>query len=169
VIAGKRKTTPTELQGARAQFSPDGKRLATMGSVPARIWDLESGKIVFTLPLTPSVLVFSPDGVTLVCRIENTMQIFDLTTGKLRATIEGEKGEISFSPDGKTLLTGFKLRDPFTGQGRLRLPIAEFNQAAFSSDGRTLAIMNGGTVRLWRADLPAPVIKGSQQESAGSP
>jgi WD40 repeat protein len=169
VVAGKRKPTLAALQGALAQFSPDGKRLATMGSIPARIWDLESWKVVFTLPYSPNVLVFSPDGVTLVCRIENGMQIFDLTSGKVRASIEGEKGDISFSPDGKTLLTGFKLRDPFTGQERLRLPLTEFNQAVFSSDGRTLAVMNGGTVRLWRADMPAPAIKGLQNGSAGSP
>jgi WD40 repeat protein/tRNA A-37 threonylcarbamoyl transferase component Bud32 len=168
VVAGKQKTTLNGLQGAVALFSPSGKWLAAMGAGPARIWDLDTGKICFSLP-QPSRLIFSPDDTRVVSRNGGTTQIIDLTTGKVQATIEGEMGDISFSPDGKTLLTGFRLRDPFTGQPRLQLPLAEFNQAVFSSDGRTLAVMNGGTVRLWRADLPAPVIKRPEDETAGSP
>ena len=117
-------------------FTRDGKSVATGGdSGVVSFWDLETGKLRFTLAGHTAVIrsiVFSEDGNT-------------IATG---------------SDDGSV-----RLWDGSTGQERMRFTdVRDFKSVAFSPDGLTLAAGNAiGTVRFWRAPrteeaigVPAP-------------
>ena len=158
-------------------FSPDGKRLATgSGSLfgienhkTAKIWDLESGKLSFTLEgHTSSVLsvAFSPDGKRLVTGSrDKTAKIWDLESGKVSFTLEGHISSVlsvAFSPDGKRLATGSldgtaKIWDLESGKVSFTLKghTSSVNSVAFSPDGKRLATGSlDGTAKIW--DLTPP-------------
>lgn len=98
-----------------AAFSPDGKRLATIGRDGTTIvWDAMTGKEVLRLPgttipsdnRTAQRIVYSPDGSLLAACDNNTVKIYAAESGKLIQTLSGHEAEVvavAFSPDGKHL------------------------------------------------------------------
>src|SRR5262249_14835533 len=99
-------------------FSLDSKILASAGNYDTlRLWDLETGKVKFTLKDPPCCsLAFSPDGKILASgaggpfgSAKKEMTLWDVTSG---TRIAGYKQEwpgimgVAFSPDGKTLASG---------------------------------------------------------------
>jgi WD40 repeat protein len=124
---------PELLGGVRdAVFSPDGKKIVTVngknGWAPsnARIWDVETGKELQTLPEAQDFIVFSPDGTKIVTAgKEHTAIIWDAATGKELRRLQGDTNSranvgnyiidlisydpmvssVTFSPDGKKLVT----------------------------------------------------------------
>ncbi|WP_217213381.1 helix-turn-helix domain-containing protein [Streptomyces sp. AC550_RSS872] len=146
-------------------FSPDGTRLAVVGSEGwVRIWHLATGAVhtVRTGDGEPvRAVAFAPDGRTLaVVSIEGgdePVALLDAATGRTRHTIRpGARGPLSlaFSPDGTTLATtsGRSVRTWDAQTGELLGSFSagtEVASAALSSDGRTLATAGAGGVRLW--------------------
>ena len=149
-----------------AAFSPDSRALACgLTDRRVRLYDVATGEERLTLgEPQPGLLVsrptFSPDGKALAatCQGDSSVLLWDTTTGKET----GGPGEsitiLAAAPDSGTLLVGTRvdgrygsihwhdglvLRDVATGRTRpVKLPVNQMaRQAAFSPDGRTLAVL----------------------------
>ena len=106
-------------------FSPDGKRLASMSRSrdwKAGLWDVDSGKQIADLPLTPAPrrrsyresdtgIAFSPDGNIIAGGLWHEIVLWDATDGKTIMTIpQSEENQRSvtlyFSPCSQYLAAG---------------------------------------------------------------
>ena len=147
-------------------FSPDGRTLATAGSIDAtvRLWDVDTQTEIAILRGHTGWLngiAFSPDGKTIVSGShDRTVRLWDVETRTEIGTLEGHTAavkSISFSPDGRTLASGSDDRmvrlwdvSTQTGMGTLEGHTAAVKSVAFSPGGKTVASGSGdGTVLLW--------------------
>jgi WD40 repeat protein/tRNA A-37 threonylcarbamoyl transferase component Bud32 len=149
-------------------FSPDSRRLAT-GSYDhtAKVWDLATGKELFSLAGHPAGRVtsvcFSPDGRRLATASEDkTAKVWDADTGKELLAIKDHTAQVlsvCFSPDGQRLATGSWDRTARVWDARSGQELLSFKghtQAvygvAFSPDGQRLATGSwDGTAKVWDA------------------
>ena len=101
-------------------LSPDRRLLLCAGTdVEPSLLDLESGRVVLTLPAHPNWIqgaIFSPDGRTVAtgCK-DGVIRRFEVATGALERTHVGHEGrlwDVRFLPDGTLLSAG--------GDGTLR-------------------------------------------------
>ena len=147
-------------------FSPDGRTLATAGSVDAtvRIWDVDTqteiGRLDGHTGWVNSVS-FSPGGKTIVSGShDSTVRIWDVATLTEIGRLDGHTAavnSVAFSPDGKTIVSGdqhgtVRLWDvgTQTGMGSLEGHTYAVNSVAFSPGGKTVASgSDDGTVLLW--------------------
>ncbi len=102
------------------RFSPDGKVLATSnGGSQLQLWEADSGRLLGTLPFTPSkrpaafartALAFTPDSRQVaVWSGEGPVLVADATTGKQLHSLATDRSfvpltSLDISPDGKTLV-----------------------------------------------------------------
>jgi WD40 repeat protein len=146
-------------------MSDDGCRLAVSNDRGVRVWDLTSGKELFTKDdkTTYRNLLFSPDGKLLaVLQTYDTVAFWDATTGR-EAGRTREKYHFAeafhFTAEGKTLATAERhagavhLFDVPSGE---RKPEPAGHRArphgvTFSPDGRRVATSGGldGTIYFW--------------------
>jgi WD40 repeat protein len=154
---------------ALARFSPDGKILATSGSMETiRLWEVTTGKQLHELTETGRWeicgVVFSPDGTKLTSIQQGgVIQLWDVATGKqvcpaAKHPGEGERYGMARSPDGKVVAT--------VGAKEVRLwdaatlkPLKSFPTGgtmgfaapgiAFSPDGNLLAASGKLDIKLW--------------------
>jgi WD40 repeat protein len=111
-------------RGASVAISPDGRLLASTADYRLYVWRLDSGKQVFSKSDTSSDSVtFSPGGF-LVATAGEVVTLFDAGTGMELGQFEAFKGK--------------SLRNHTGSRG-----------AAFSPDGRLLAVTAGWRVKLW--------------------
>ena len=150
-----------------AIFSPDGKKIVTTSSDnTARIWDVNTGKILSNLiGHTDEVTsaTFSPDEKKIVTlSYDNTARIWDAASGKLQIVLRGHTDEVTsatFSPDGKTIVTvsldsSAKIWDAGNGKSFATVTghIDEFSYVTFSPDRRKIVIASDeNTARIWDA------------------
>jgi WD40 repeat protein/tetratricopeptide (TPR) repeat protein len=173
----------------RMELSADGRSLAISETYAARVWDVATRRVRFTVRAARGAelpgLAFSPDG-SLVATGEGYpygpgrggfVRLWDSATGKeLRPALEvSQRGAwgLTFAPDGKTLAVGcddgaVKVWDIATRrvQHTFYGNLGRVHTLAYSPDGKTLA--SGGNdkvARLWdavTADPPVPL-----QEATG--
>jgi WD40 repeat protein/tRNA A-37 threonylcarbamoyl transferase component Bud32 len=140
--------------GSGLAFSPDGQRLAVVGTdKQARVLDVAANKVLFTVPA--EAVAFSPAGKLLVTAAESVV-LRDATDGKeLHKLDEAGPGVTSlrFSGDGNRLVA--------SGGKSLAVVVWDvagrqvlFNQklwvtAALSPDGQRLAAGGDRQVRFW--------------------
>jgi WD40 repeat protein/serine/threonine protein kinase/Flp pilus assembly protein TadD len=157
--------TPPFGEIAGVVFSPDGRRLAAVGSVAdAKLYDALTGEEILTLRgHTAGIhsVAFSPDGKYLATASQDkTIKMWDAATGQERLTLRGHTGvvyAVAFSPDGGRLASAggdrsVRLWDAATGQEVAQLVghAAEVRGLAFSPDGSRLATAcMDRNVRIW--------------------
>jgi WD40 repeat protein len=148
------------------QFSPDGKRLATMNDSGAQVWDA-AGK----QPVGPRSkehvcrVLFSPDGETIFTQVgKGLLRQCRISTGEQVQTFLQHAGydyvvtDAAVSRDGQTLLAVTdegKIRRwrTATGEGLGIVRLVELregaSQFAFHPDGSTLVAVQRGQIHSW--------------------
>jgi len=97
-----------------AEFSPDGKILATAGyDTKIGLWDVASGELLRSIEVHTGAifdLAFSPDGTLLAsASADETTKVWRVSDGERLDTLhqpEGEQFAVAFSPDGRFVLSG---------------------------------------------------------------
>lgn len=144
-------------------FSPAGDILIS-GSIDGQIqaWDLASGQQLYVLQgggVEPTFMAISSDGRTASVRWDNNfdhqMQLWEVQTGRLLQIIDALEPTELVSPDLHTRLIhrleGTTVLDISSGKTLYTLEEGiSFVQAAFSPDGRSLAISaDDDTIRIY--------------------
>ncbi len=149
-------------------FSPDGTRLASTGfDRTTRLWEVETGRELRQIGRghrdMVAFLAFAADGKTLASAAKDeTMRFWDVCTGREVRQLQGRFRALS--PDGRLWATLawnprqqiVLLQEVATGKELRRFEVEMASAAAFSPDGRVLAI--GG----WRATLLWDVTTGQE-------
>jgi WD40 repeat protein len=183
----ERLTLRADIAPLAMEFSPDGRRLAVVGSGPIRrekiteenvrihfggkgaVWEIATGRVVFDVPGQKDQIVavaFSPDGSRLATSSwDGTIKVVDASDGKELHHLGGHTSyvvSVAFSPDGRRLASGsfdqtIKLWDVATGQEVLDLNTnAGVERVQFSPDGREIAVLTGGLIKLWGSSPTGP-------------
>ncbi|HUI42054.1 MAG TPA: hypothetical protein VL523_08805 [Terriglobia bacterium] len=158
------------------RFSPNGRLLAAALPGGVAIWDVSSGSSLRTFPVQAASLAFSPDGRWLAVGEgagAMAIRIFDVPSGAMiRSWTAGPQGyrgvyNLAFAPDGTRLFSSqgherAKEWDPGTGALVRTLPgnLPYWNPdqaAAFSPDGRLLALREGGQCEIVDLSTGSPV------------
>lgn len=96
-------------------FTPDGKRLISIGDSTIRMWNVETGEIAHTIhaedPLTGGILAPDSKMMAVVGGLyrafeeseEPPIYLFNLESGAKLAQLKGASGHLAFSPDGNWL------------------------------------------------------------------
>jgi WD40 repeat protein len=157
--------------GGHLSVSPDSRTLAASGhGPPVHLYDTQTGKERLSLKGDFQALsvVFSPDGKMIgASTYEGSVGLWDSTTGRQLALLKRHTEtvrSIAFSPDSKSLYSVGQDRllvywDTATGKERKAIDAGEGRRTQFgalSPDGKTLAVLGGGCLRLFdlnRADF----------------
>jgi class 3 adenylate cyclase len=150
-------------------FSADAKRvLVVYGDKKARVWDVETQKMLFELGGTTETLGaanFSPDGKLIVTSSrDNTARVWDAQTGKEVRTLAGHTwwvNSAAFSPDSTRIVTASqdgtaRIWDAATGKSILELKghTTWVEDAEFSPDGKRVVTASADkTARVWDAAM----------------
>ncbi|BCL35380.1 hypothetical protein [Nostoc sp. MS1] len=97
-------------------FTHDGKKLVIANSTAIRVWQIDTGKLLYTFPYSSGdssifktsidALAISHDNKTIATSAQEEIQIRELETNKIIKRLEGSR-YAKFSPDGKYLI-GFQ-------------------------------------------------------------
>jgi WD40 repeat protein/tetratricopeptide (TPR) repeat protein len=154
-----------EEHASGVAFQPGGRLLATSGvDRLVRLWDLETGKEVrrFEAPVGLRIaLAFSPDGRRLASAGSRIVKTWDPATGQELGSIalQDVPESLQFSPDSQQLLvvggTRVELYELRTGKClESRVVRSQLGtRAAFSPDGRHVAVASGWVVNVCETPL----------------
>jgi WD40 repeat protein len=160
------KELRTVSNRAPTALSPDGARIAEAEPGSVNIRDVNTNKVVLTLPHMGQRIIdlaFSPDGQRLAARTtpDNGVRVWDVNTGTALLTLQGQAQRVTsvaFSPDSQRIVFESEDRtvrvwDVLAGRELLALPGG--SSVTFSRDGQRLASVNlkrpgpVGTAHLW--------------------
>ncbi|HMC88599.1 MAG TPA: serine/threonine-protein kinase, partial [Gemmataceae bacterium] len=142
-------------------FHPRKRQVAVACIPDVHICDLESGKVVATLPVARGAdwVAWHPEGKTVAAAEHNGVNIYlwDEATGKQTQVLRGHKTggiAVTFNYTGDLLASSawegvLRLWDPRTGQQLFSTP-ASMLIPRFSPDGRLAAEIDGTRLRLWK-------------------
>lgn len=163
----------------RITMTPNGERVASTrrNSInPDRnrtvVWDVETGKTIFSLPFSSYGFSLSDDGSRLVSTRPDDLskiEIWDVKSGtrvsELSSEIRGKKvkiNQMALSPDGKLLVTtrdaAFHFWDTTTGkylasQDQEKVSEDWSKVAVFSGDGKRIAVGTyADVISIWSVD-----------------
>ncbi|WP_143467199.1 serine/threonine-protein kinase [Lentzea kentuckyensis] len=159
---------PGGASSCAVAISPDGKILAAggnrTGDSTTYLWNLADRTQIGTLEDARSImktLRFHPDGKTIVGLTHGGgLKVWDVATRKVKIGLTEADGgsELSFNKDGSLLAYGgtkfqeIKLVDPATGKTVKVIKDSSAPGAAFSPDGKTLAVPDddgSNSMQLW--------------------
>lgn len=164
------------------EVSPDGKYLLAGGDGFSKLFDANTGQLIYQVPGYFSV--FSPDGKTIAASYDDGIHFWDTATGEEKEVINRiwfDGITMGFSPDGKGILTSSwdgtpSLWDAETGQKLIEFVghTAGAGFCYFSPDGsRVVSFGNDGTARVWDAKTGEQLLvlteKGADGTGAFSP
>ena len=150
----------------RVAVSPDKGRVATASSDgTVKIWDVQSGSLIRTLPGKEPVLdvAWSKDGATIAaCHgaeslKEGFARLYDVATGAEKKAIRFEStvNRVAYSPDGTKLAIGTEKNGAslWSADGAERLKVLGgdtevASQIVYSNDGALIAIRSGKEARV---------------------
>jgi WD40 repeat protein len=162
-----------------ANFSPDGRWLATAGDDNAAIWDAATGARRHVLEGHRGAVFaaeWSPDGRRLVTAgLDGVIRVWDPQDGRLVAGLEGHRGYVPgvrFSPDGAQLVSwdlmgGVRSWDVATGVERFAIAAhkGRIAQVQFDRSGTwLLSTGRDGQGKVWSAATGALSCSGEGAE-----
>lgn len=113
IIGYKQKFASSAQRISDLAFTNDGKKLVIANSTAIRVWQIDTGKLIYNSPYTSGdssifqttidALAISPDNRTLATATKEEIQIRELETNKIIKRLEGSR-YAKFSPDGKYLI-----------------------------------------------------------------
>jgi WD40 repeat protein/serine/threonine protein kinase len=155
-------------RGARVEYSPDGKRIASFHSGTVEVWDVTTGRVLMVLckgQRGQQGLAFSPDGNYLaaggkVWNAQNGTEVMTLYKAQERMEC------VAFSPDGKRIASvdfngTLKVWDAGTAKELLAVRGDEdaYRQISFSPDGNQIVSAGtDGTIRIWDTNTGAEMM-----------
>ena len=163
------RSLPDHVGSCSTTFARNDKVIATASTRLIRIWDVESGRILATIPVQDRQIwdiCFSPNGKLLAATSGNTelgwWDVSDLTEPRELPPLRGHTAEIdtvAFSPDGTMLATGgydntLRLWDVALERqlAVLRSHSSVIESLAWSPDGNTIYTGSGdASCRIWHA------------------
>jgi WD40 repeat protein len=126
-------------------FSPNGQVLASVSwtedSNQLRLWDTNSGKLLFTLEKGVERLAFSPDGNIIATTIQSAVQLWDTNSGKLLRGFNVQPGTmpgVCFTPNGLLIITSIGVWDLKSDKLLSKLHLGPMESLALSPDGQTM-------------------------------
>lgn len=142
-------------------FSSDGTTAVTTGGSITKLWDIETGKCVWSVPnYNAEEAHFTPDGKHLIAAPgggQNTWHIWEVATGKASKVLKppnlGYVWMFDVSPDGTKLIlpteTDYVLWDMKSGAVKHRWPGAfQSGRGIFAPDGKSV-ITHNTTFQRW--------------------
>jgi uncharacterized protein (TIGR03067 family) len=159
-------------------FSPDGKRLASVGLFgELQVRDLSSGKKYIAPKVLAWCLAYHPRGKLFVTGGNGTITLWDADSVKPRKTLKGHTDKVwalSFSSTGKLLASAssdktVKLWDMDTGKEKATLRHPHYVYEAAFLKGDKLLATGSDALRLWDVDATKEIAalkpKGSNEVS----
>jgi WD40 repeat protein/tRNA A-37 threonylcarbamoyl transferase component Bud32 len=156
-------------------LSSDGKWIASGGKAKVTVWEVSSGKEVYSLAGHTNEIhsvAFSPDATQLASASrDRTVKLWNMTSGDEIQTFQAHKSPVhcvAFSPDGIRIASasgdGLVPRNPDNAVRLWNVETGEIIDTlkghsgavagvAFSPDGSKMASVGGGTVKLWNVGL----------------
>jgi WD40 repeat protein len=155
-------------------FSPDGRTLAATFRDTFSLWEVSTGKLLYTIRDSGGGIHFTPDGKYLACSGEGAIRLYEAADGKevrrFERHAQGFIHAVAFSRDAKTLAEAegyaINLWDVATGKRLHSFPGHETPviSLAFSPDGAGLASGDSedGTLLVWdlKSRKPRHVLRG---------
>lgn len=149
---------PIDPREEAAVFSPDGSRLARMGAGLVSLWELPGGRLVSSRATEPGgprpSLVFRRDGQYLAAGEGRTVVVRDAATLSRQRSLEGHAGAVTgvaWSDDGRYLVSAggeVRLWDVVAARHLDTLPAGDDSSVAIAPGGSTVAVADGGDLRL---------------------
>jgi WD40 repeat protein len=152
-------------------FSPDGKRLVSVGILDStiRVWDIAKETEVCRMRARAEAansVAISPDGTTVALGSDDgTIDLWDATSGKEKGKLAGHRHsactQLVFSPEGKHLASAgsdstIRLWDVAAGKECVRWVghQGSVEAVAFSPDGKRLASSSAdATILVWNVEV----------------
>ena len=162
VVAEVRELSGHAANIGSVSFHPDGKLLATVSlDGDMKLWDVASGQEIEMTPYSSPVvaLAFSQDsGILIYCGEKRRTERYNLATGETESIIPAESGiyeSMDFGANGGLLAVAssrLTIYDTDTGEVVLSRD-GRYDSAAFSNDGKTLAILTRPNPGMYAAML----------------